>query len=339
MSLPNPGDRIATELLTEIFLHCATPRYDSVEERARILSLTHVCQHWRAAALCTSILWTHILFQPSSASGDRTAREVDCARAWLSRSGERLLSVFISTAGISRQSVITAFEVLMPHFPRWREFAGTLSPYTLFTLMGEAHQVLPPFTPQLRRLKLHFTDSSRDSAVSLRRIEAIPWFQITHLDIETYHPFIAIQILQYAPKIECLNIRKAPSTGPYESVMGNYYGLCDSEHPKWHTTHLALLSMTLDTAAASRGHQDDSSMLLSYLTLPALQTLGVPHDQSGPPHAFSLVKRSQCNLLSLKVHGRQSPSECRTAATRYSSLRAPIHSIYRRQHASLLESQ
>ncbi|KAF7968372.1 hypothetical protein HWV62_30859 [Athelia sp. TMB] len=72
---------------------------------------------------------------------------------------------------------------------------------------------------------------------------------------------------------------------------------------------MALLSITLNNAAADRGPSDDSSWLLSHLTLPALQILGVPHDGNGPLLALRLVRRSQCSLLSLKVYGRQASSD------------------------------
>ncbi|KAF7971149.1 hypothetical protein HWV62_21960 [Athelia sp. TMB] len=205
----------------------------------------------------------------------------------------------------------------MPHFTRWKEFAGMLSPHTLYAHMGQAHQgsllmqagplhvirsCVPGNTwdmaPQLRYLKLNLTYEPL-GMISLRRFEVIPWFQLTHLTIETHHPDIALQILQYARKIECFELCTA--TTLIFGLRPEITSFLDLEDPL-HIIHPTMLSMSMTTASGS----DSSARLISNLTLPALQNLDVAQDLDGPVGALALVKRSQCSLLSLKILGCQS---------------------------------
>ncbi|KZP18949.1 hypothetical protein FIBSPDRAFT_1045881 [Athelia psychrophila] len=288
--LPHPIHRLPPELLSEIIYQSTPPRYGGIRERRKILALSHVCRHWRSVALSTPSLWTFIYLQCMESTFDR---ELDCARAWLSRSRQLPISVILEMMDVVAPSVEAAFRVLTPHCARWREFSlpvRFLGLHILSSVRGNlpllesaefsvsiSHELSDAFViaPRLRRLRLHLRDPLR----SLVLVKNVPWMQLTHVELDTYITPAVHDIIASASNVVCLRVYLRDHVRGAEPQT--------ITHPN---------ISTLDVG----GHDDDNaaSCLMDHLVLPALRRLVLSQPWKC---AIFLVARSACTLSSLKI--------------------------------------
>ena len=217
----------------------------------------------------------------------------------LTRSHRSSASVDLPQPRGPRITIAKAFALLLPHCMRWRDFSSIMSSRppehawdtvrgrlplletVRFTVLGHCDLSKALMTaPRLRRVKLLITPIP-GQLPSLVHLGSIPWPQITHLDIDTHDYSAANRILAHAPNIECLRLSSNASRG--WTRAGSAYT---------HIVHrvMSLLHITGDDVMV--GHY------MNHATLPALRHLTMRMAGSG---ARSLVARSQCNLLSLKI--------------------------------------
>lgn len=294
--MPPLGDLsecIPPELLSDIFLLCVPyPCSGTPSERTSVISLSHVCQRWRSVALATSALWTCISFREMDA--DTICREVECARAWLSRSSMQPLSIMISLRSVI--GVESALEVFMPHYDRWREFncGDTLSSFQSpkwhflrgnLPLLEEVNMTIHvgshlgnalEMTPRLRRLKLSL--STFREPFSLLDIGTIPWHQITHLDVSLSGPSAAHEILKHAPRLETLSL--SLNTSGWSGISN------DS----------ALIAHPVISSLRITGTRRFADYYMEHITLPALRQLSLRRPSLA---ARRMLERSCCCLKSL----------------------------------------
>ncbi|KAF7982764.1 hypothetical protein HWV62_26666 [Athelia sp. TMB] len=150
-----------------------------------------------------------------------------------------------------------------------------------FTVLGHCDLSKALMTaPRLRCVKLLIIPTP-SQLPSLVRLGNIPWFQITHLAIDTHDYSAANRILAHAPRIECLRLTSDASRG-WTRASSAYT----------HIVHRVMSSLHITGDDVMVGHY------LNYVTLPALCHLTMRIASSG---ACSLVTRSQCNLHSLHI--------------------------------------
>ncbi|CCM02486.1 uncharacterized protein FIBRA_04586 [Fibroporia radiculosa] len=114
------------ELLTRIFLFGQDPHPPPSstafpDDPPLELTVSHVCAHWRAAALATPALWSHIAI--------RVVPHIARAREYVVRSRTHPLHLLVDSASeadavagysVFRDEFLDAFASLTPHIARWR---------------------------------------------------------------------------------------------------------------------------------------------------------------------------------------------------------------------------
>ncbi|KAG8944199.1 hypothetical protein FRC03_002143 [Tulasnella sp. 419] len=120
-----PIDKLAIELLCEIFMFCcevetpdAPPLHKKIHDkiiliqRCSPLTLVHVSRSWRAAGIQLHPIWSFIKVSDGT--------PLSKIRFWLDRSGNHPLSIFFEDIHPNR--ILDAYNLLAIHASRWREF-------------------------------------------------------------------------------------------------------------------------------------------------------------------------------------------------------------------------
>lgn len=256
---------------------------------------SHVCRRWRDIALSTAVLWSDTFFDLRAEANMQ--REVGCARAWLSRSGQCPLSVSINTMPFEMSKTSVALELLVPECTRWHDVTFSPSP-SEFGLLSQVrgnlplleslsllHSIAPTsiidafeIAPKLRRLTL-----SRPYKIVQMRV---PWHQLTHCDMTTHNISDTLHVLStLAPNLVQLK------TFLYTPVLPEP-GRCPI------VTHSRLSSLEMMSY-----HKTSNSYFLDHLTLPALRDLSVVWQTR---EVVSLLSCSACNLTKLDMFMRVS---------------------------------
>lgn len=286
----HPILRIPSEVLGEIICQSVLLRYNVVQERQSILTPSHVCSLWRSVSLSTPAMWTFISFQ--SSKDKFISREMECARAWLLRSGARPLSIVISLVSIEAFRLI--FKLLLPESTRWREIA--FPALGDFNVLSQATGGLPllesvefgsiesssslislAIAPHLRRLTLTISLSLQSP------VSSFPWGQLTYLDITTHLTPAFHDILYLATSVSFLQVKlrnKLPSAEQFKPITNSSIS----------TMHLFnTLTYTMD---------DSTTIFLDRLALSFLHHLRLSAPWAG---VIPFISRSACSLSSLHI--------------------------------------
>lgn len=217
---------------------------------------------------------------------------MECARAWLLRSGARSLSIVISLVPIEAFRLI--FKLLLPESTRWREIVfPALSDFNVLSQatgdlpllesveLGsiESSSSLVPFAiaPHLWRLTLTVYPSLQPP------VSSFPWGQLTYLDITTHLTPAFHDILYLATRLSFLQVRlrnNLPSTEQFKPITNSSTS----------TMHL-FNTLTYTT-------NDSTAIFLDQLALFALRHLRV----SAPwTSVIPFISRSACSLSSLHI--------------------------------------
>ncbi|KZP25840.1 hypothetical protein FIBSPDRAFT_1041203 [Athelia psychrophila] len=260
---PPPGHRIPSELLSEI-LSQTTPtlRYGRISERCSIIALSHVCRHWRSVALATPSLWTYILFRCGQ---NGIPRELACNRAWLLRSGQESLAIYIDTS-YSRAASKSAIELLLPHSLRWREIKAHT-----FDVDARIFSQIRGRIPMLESAEL-------DIAGSKTYINStMPSALEAHLTQDLHHILLSASNLSFLAVTLRRTLARVVET----------------------ITNSTISTLHLFTSAFNTDREDTTEYFLDHLALPALRNLRAA---SNPGRSvISFVSRSVCRLASLHI--------------------------------------
>lgn len=135
-----------TELLSEIFLHLIASQPSSSPTTTNTiyhpLLVSHVCSHWRTAALATPRLWARLFIQLGLSKAESQAALV---RAWMERSGGCPLTVYVFWEEAPFASSHPVLDCLMQHSARWKEMFFYL-PFNVFRRFGKVAGKVPLLT-------------------------------------------------------------------------------------------------------------------------------------------------------------------------------------------------
>ncbi|KAJ3569568.1 hypothetical protein NP233_g4970 [Leucocoprinus birnbaumii] len=135
-----------TELLSEIFLNLIASQPSTSPTPTNTihhpLLVSHICSHWRTAALATPRLWARLFIQLGLSKAESQAALV---RAWMERSGGCPLTIYVFWEDPPFASTHPVLECLMQHSTRWKEMFFYL-PFTVFRRFGKVAGKVPLLT-------------------------------------------------------------------------------------------------------------------------------------------------------------------------------------------------
>ncbi|KZP11627.1 hypothetical protein FIBSPDRAFT_1050657 [Athelia psychrophila] len=300
MTHPSPSiHNLAPELLSEVFLQCVPDPFDYPLPHLRrdIISSSHVSRRWRATSLSTPRLWSYIFISLAPPSGKikRVMPELECARAWLARSGDSSLSIFLICSMADtripeevtkeEETINTATQLLMHHCERWRRFTMITQScinLDIFSSTGVYFARLEylelPNTWRVPRVIETFSKAPQLREVAmilpppLHRVK-IPWNQLTRCFLNT--DLDAVQVLHMSPGLVDLHVQ-----------MDDPDDALDQPHP---FTHLNLSKLEVRGMA-----HDTVNKFLSRITLPSLHELIIPEIYT---ELVPMIFRSACQIL------------------------------------------
>ncbi|KAF8878293.1 hypothetical protein BD779DRAFT_1214906 [Infundibulicybe gibba] len=186
-NLGSPIMNLNADVLREIFLFCLfrgparIPLVNRMVQLEPRLVLSHVCSFWRAIALYTPELWSHI-----DVGRLRRSRHYECLKTWLHRSAQFPLSIHGSISD-DLEGVDEFGNIVLSNIHRCRRLTMNVTPILLPTLL-----CLPPGSLRaLVSVNLHF--SVHEFCRELQR-----------LAVDT--PITAFQM---APQLRCVTLGSA----------------------------------------------------------------------------------------------------------------------------------
>ncbi|KAK6978094.1 F-box domain-containing protein [Favolaschia claudopus] len=283
LTLPN-------EIISEIFLHFLPPYPNPppfVGRRSPFL-LTHICHRWREIAITTPTLWRAIdltVWRPRLDLAALTALYVERARGCPLAFDTTELNE-ISSALISYRSRWEHIKLHHSSYSNWRlMFAGPmprLRSLHILRLPSASDSSLVSFTlehaPLLRNINMPIPDATR--------LPKLPWRQLTSLTLQSVRLHQLVSILQQSPDLIELRC--------YIHFQSNFPTSL-SDIPPLHR----LTSLSLDYAFNPQDRD-----LLSFFTVPALETLEVPESLLGYDTIESIkrfIAKSCCQITELRV--------------------------------------
>ncbi|KAI0043946.1 hypothetical protein FA95DRAFT_330312 [Auriscalpium vulgare] len=260
-----PVARLPPEILCHIFSYLSTrppPHHDSWMWQ----TVTHVCMSWRAIAIASPLLWTHVDF-----------RSYEWTREFLRRSQSAPLYVHTQDHLLQPGGDLASIHWALEEMPRIRELHLVGHPDTLEAV--EEH--LLQAAPQLETLTISVTPRgkghdpayvlSRDvfdgHAPRLRRLSlrmcciepSMPILPgLTHLSMDvpdargSYHMGTLLEILSQPTRLEAVVIKGAVTDGETR--------ICDTDHGAVSLPRLSSLRLSGSTAACTH--------LLAHLSIP-----------------------------------------------------------------------
>ncbi|KAJ7280846.1 hypothetical protein C8J57DRAFT_1002706, partial [Mycena rebaudengoi] len=282
---------LPTEITSEIFVHFLPP-YPQCPPATGLSSpelLCQICRVWREIALSTPRLWRAIKLCPPTTS---PTKALDLLRAWVSRSKDRPLSIFLQCS--TRQLKVDFIQAIIPHSERW-EHIDFMLPIRSLQLIRADFSLLRSLTLGPTRYAEKFDSLDAISLFSnaplLKQVTLssdfgpfeiqLPWSQLTNI------------FAYWLSAAECTKILQH-STGLREFRCDNLHGGEGGNIlPVAPLRHLHSLKFS-----GGLGHQE----LLEVLTTPALQHLSIPDILDDTiPTINALILRSRCTLVSLRI--------------------------------------
>lgn len=302
--------KIPTELLSEVFLHCIPADRDPEQSgfQRQVMLPSHVSQYWRNVAIGTPQLWCCILFEIHHKPG------LELAKIWLSRAQGCRLSLVIgalfSGLGDPVPDTQPELDIVIAHCMQWQH-VRIYMPSFAFTMLSAVRG----HVPQLESLEISpaYNISPMPPIIDIFEIAPkIRDFSCTTgwLYMDDHFDYITVpwgQLSRYKGGSHtvhgCLRImRKLTSLVEFSIEIGNTFG---------HTFIPVVAHLPHLTTWELLCHQN-LSLLFDSLMLPALNdfTLTTSH-KWGHRSFISLLSRSSCALTRLAI----SLHTCITPAT------------------------
>ncbi|TDL19083.1 hypothetical protein BD410DRAFT_792508 [Rickenella mellea] len=124
--------RLAPELLCEIFFHCVPDDTDScrsirIRSRGPLL-LGRICQMWRIVSYSSPELWSRFAVGDDHSKNVEFEKDFKAMKHWISKSGSQPLSLLIYYPGHFTDGALLPpiFEILVSPSWRWKEITLTV---------------------------------------------------------------------------------------------------------------------------------------------------------------------------------------------------------------------
>ncbi|KAJ7072147.1 hypothetical protein C8F01DRAFT_231748 [Mycena amicta] len=339
-----PAGRMPRDVWEEIFIHCLPSSPDSdvasynqkstiPSTRTAPLVLLQVCRAWRDVALSLPYLWTSLSVV---VGGGQAFPPLSTASNWLARTGDLPLQLSLNQTNEADRNQELADDILalfIRYLRRWRDvkldvanptygrslqptdplYAPLLETFHLTTCwrLTRNEEIMQDLLKMLEgapRLSSFSVSRLSDLNVAPDSTVAIPWTQLTHLDI-MFIPSVSacLSIMSGCPLLESCNLVVDPQQGllPIAPIVLP-----------------ALTSLELRIPAG------ELASLLDFAVFPALKnfTLHVQdaYDQQAlwPQSSFmDFLSRSRCALERLELHDTGVPSSEFIECLRHLSVR------------------
>ncbi|KAJ7203873.1 hypothetical protein GGX14DRAFT_648118 [Mycena pura] len=291
-SLKYPVLTLPNEITVEIFFHFVS-LMRQVPYRPQpyhgLLKLAGVCRTWRAVTLSTCALWSGEVQVTCSAIRNASKLLETC----LPRAGSLPLDLYIKLPpDISSTDMIISTLIL--YGSQWRRIHLS-SPVMCMWRLTSPIDRFPRSLPLLECLTLSNLRADDNSVSSLRHAPhlcelslhnsswaiqlGLPFNKLTKLNLSSFSITPLLAVLAYTPKLECLELG---------------YATNDAQ-----VVPLSILLPHLHTFACE---EDPSTMVLQYLTLPALEQLVLSDLSGAGVHAVqSCIARSHSTIHTLDI--------------------------------------
>ncbi|KAJ6515491.1 hypothetical protein C8R45DRAFT_888353 [Mycena sanguinolenta] len=285
---------LPVEVTAEIFLHCLgvldPPSIPQSSGSAPIV-LSRVCRAWRDIAFSTPILWSQLRVQFERISPSKKEPTEGIVDGWLSRAKYHPLSLDFSYRDVSPERLRDMIRRWSHRVERLRLDIYSGCDIHLLELDSAAFPLLQGATlrcPQAPNLNPQRSAILFGDAVHFHDLKlpfnlhgfTLPWPQLTK-----FHGALPdLRLFTLAPNLAQVTCTFYPAEDHYMMI-----------------THRTLRSLTIG--------DDDTSPLLKYLTLPALQCLDISnietYDRGDLELVMSFLRRSSPPLASVSFSGYQ----------------------------------
>ncbi|KAJ7839598.1 hypothetical protein B0H14DRAFT_2787167, partial [Mycena olivaceomarginata] len=291
----SPALALPPEITAEIFSHYVHKPHDIANNIDGPLVLTRVCRRWREICQSTCSLWASVFLHGEDMDWD-DEKYFPFLERWLSRAGSHPLDLIIFKTW--PKEIHRPFALLLQHSSQWRSLTLWLDPSNPFQ-----NDMIHGRVSSLVKLSIDMLDSDGHAAVtafseapSLREVRlanlgplqwiALPYPQLTHLDISGIRLQKCVEILKATTNLEVLDVCRlqvpqvsGPSP-PLPLTLG----------------HIHTLSLRTIAQGA----------LFDHLTLPGLRTLSLNELGNQCISQFlNLIIRSSPSLKSLRLKSMQ----------------------------------
>nr|GAT49996.1 predicted protein [Mycena chlorophos] len=295
--------RLSNELLLEIFIHCANPRYPPFHKYNSLSKILRVSARWRAVAIAYPCLWQNVTITGGlGLRADTLLRQVALQ---MERTSQSSLSVVLRA---SDAVTVELLDLVVAASSRWQRADIHISPAHLKHVFGDS---IPCFS-SLTRLVLVVTEFSPGLATMRpeRCLEAFPvlteltlrvgfqfvpsafdgiWERLRHCQLEEFHSRDVLKIL---PRLQhrCSLVLKSCGEPAYDA----------SNHTSAGTSALCRVT-SLSIVMPHLRDAFFADMFDSMLFAPNLQKLCVPATDKLVPAITQLLSRSSCILTHLRL--------------------------------------
>jgi hypothetical protein len=289
----SPVRRLFPELLSEVFLHCLSPWGQPPVQSPWLLG--QICSGWRAVALSTPRLWSHVDVRVTATS---VTPRGDALRTWIARSKACPLTVSIGFMHSPLWISHSTFDVVLSSSHRWQDLHLSYPTLSWPSQPFRAINAISGRVPLLRRLRIGGLDNSIPlvelptdaflTAPLLRVLELgcnvlvrlsalkIPWAQLTHFENENASVEDWLEILYMCP-----NLVQCTLKCTHQGILRPHASLPHS------VRHQQLRRLHITQGGLRVGH------LFDHLDLPALRELDIESIESWPQTQFiSFLRRT-----------------------------------------------
>ncbi|KAJ6502008.1 hypothetical protein C8R45DRAFT_1091919 [Mycena sanguinolenta] len=248
------------DILGEIFLECIPPLGNSDDLPAYFpYTLSHVCRHWRAAALSFPKLWSFLDVEQTDEN-----EEGNCAviEAYLERSGNHPLTFRLAYAYETINSQ-TFLECLDRHAARWQNVFLEGPNYSALKHLALGK---PSDYPLLRSFVCTYCDFNSDAVHDSTLFNPIPWAQL-----ERYHEY---EVSWSEAARQCEILTQLTNVVDLRVTLSGEYEFEDDdedEESPFKMPRLRFASLAIDKDAEGV----DMKELLKWFELPCIQGLNL----------------------------------------------------------------
>ncbi|KZP28614.1 hypothetical protein FIBSPDRAFT_245032 [Athelia psychrophila] len=269
---------------------------------------SHVCKRWRDLSLSTPIHWAYVSAEVKGVDEEKISRELECAQAWLARSGSCPLTIKVAYNGNQPAHWKRLMDFFLPCCDRWRHakiFSSSKMPADLSSIKDKLPLLealtleLPqppkgaPFgnAPKLRQLKITLCDDERDDErdEGPGAVFVFPWSQLTHVKLRFLTEQECWWIMQKLHNVVSLAVGQFAAWGDPPQP---HYQMLRLEHLKrltfqWFKTNSGFAGFHEHLDVPSMTNYCYHDRLGATWSLPSFQSL--------------LSRRSSCRLVSVSL--------------------------------------
>ncbi|TDL20757.1 hypothetical protein BD410DRAFT_355654 [Rickenella mellea] len=306
-------DRLPTELLIQVFLHCLSSKsFPRPSVREAPILLTRVCRRWRALAPSVPQLWAAISLGRSWSE----ARDLKALDVWINRSQSHPLC-FSFTHSVDYRCYGKLVQEILPQIHRWKAFYCAASDRCRCFLAINKALSIPNNALLLNDFRFIKTEGENPRVVTVR---AAPQMSTLYVGGDSvlypiaplcnkFHAMRELRIHKCPNVVSCLHtVNRCPSLQILEIAWLNHPYTPRMPHIEMHSMphlHTFLVTGSLEKACSFIECIQAPSLLRLTIFSPAVERWDEWNIWEG---VVKLIKRSVCHLEEFRVDGMISPS-------------------------------